>query len=63
MQLDKLGIDYIQRRPALIEEVTLDQVRAAAKKLLSAEPAIMGVGPRLAVPVTANDPALCQASR
>ncbi|SIT54714.1 Uncharacterized zinc protease-like protein y4wB [Mesorhizobium prunaredense] len=48
MQLDKLGIDYIQRRPALIEQVTLDQVRAAAKKLLSAEPAIMGVGPRLA---------------
>lgn len=31
MQLDKLGIDYIQRRPALIEQVTLDQVRAAAK--------------------------------
>ncbi|UVC15319.1 M16 family metallopeptidase [Mesorhizobium onobrychidis] len=48
LQLDKLGIDYIQRRPALIEQVTLDQVRAAAKKLLSAEPAIMGVGPRLA---------------
>ncbi|MER8614357.1 pitrilysin family protein [Mesorhizobium sp. M1216] len=48
LQLDKLGIDFIQRRPALIEKVTLDQVRAAAKKLLSAKPAIMGVGPRLA---------------
>ncbi|PBB51977.1 MULTISPECIES: pitrilysin family protein [Mesorhizobium] len=47
LQLDKRGIDYIQHRPALIEQVTLDQVRAAAKKLLSAEPAIMGVGPRL----------------
>ncbi|TJW45312.1 MAG: insulinase family protein, partial [Mesorhizobium sp.] len=47
LQLEKLGIDYIQRRPALIEQVTLDQVRAAAKKLLSAEPTIMGVGLRL----------------
>ena len=46
-QLDKLGIDYIQRRTALIDQVTLDQVRAAAKRLLSAEPAIMSVGPRL----------------
>lgn len=25
LQLDKLGIDYIQRRPALIEQVILDQ--------------------------------------
>ncbi|MFD1984691.1 M16 family metallopeptidase [Mesorhizobium newzealandense] len=47
LQLDKHGIDYIQRRPALIEQVNLDQVKATAKKLLSAEPAIMGVGPRL----------------
>ncbi|QND62430.1 M16 family metallopeptidase [Mesorhizobium huakuii] len=47
LQLDNLGTDYIQRRPALIEQVTLDQVRAAAKKLLSAEPAIMVVGPPL----------------
>ncbi|UVK49126.1 insulinase family protein (plasmid) [Mesorhizobium sp. AR07] len=47
LQLDNLGTDYIQRRPVLIEQVTLDQVRAAAKKLLSAEPAIMVVGPPL----------------
>lgn len=47
LQRDKLGIDYIQRRPALIEQVTLDQVRAAAKKLLPVEPAIMSIGPRL----------------
>ncbi|MET2831240.1 pitrilysin family protein [Mesorhizobium shangrilense] len=46
-QLDKLGIDYIQRRADLIDQVTLDQVKAAAKKLLSAEPAIMVVGPPL----------------
>ncbi|WP_404928086.1 M16 family metallopeptidase [Mesorhizobium sp. ORM16] len=48
LQLDKLGIDYVQRLPALIQQVTIDQVRAAAKNLLSAEPAIMGVGPGLA---------------
>ncbi|MCV3211566.1 insulinase family protein [Mesorhizobium sp. YC-39] len=47
MQIDNLGIDYIQRRPALIDQVTLDQVKAAAKKLLSAEPSIMVVGPPL----------------
>ncbi|TIL79697.1 MAG: insulinase family protein, partial [Mesorhizobium sp.] len=47
LQLDKLGIDYIQRHAALIDQVTLDQVKAAARKLLSAEPAIMIVGPPL----------------
>ncbi|WP_353646034.1 pitrilysin family protein [Mesorhizobium sp. WSM2239] len=47
LQLDKLGIDYIQRRAALINQVTLDEVKAAARKLLSTEPAIMVVGPPL----------------
>ncbi|WP_184878926.1 M16 family metallopeptidase [Mesorhizobium sangaii] len=47
LQLDNLGTDYIQRRSALIYQVTLDQAKAAAKKLLSAEPAIMVVGPPL----------------
>ncbi len=45
LQEDDLGIDYVQSRAALINAVTLDQVKAAAKKLLSAEPAIMVVGP------------------
>ncbi len=44
-QLDKLGIDSIQHRAALIDQVTLEQVKAAAKKLLSGDPAIMVVGP------------------
>ncbi|MBZ9852468.1 insulinase family protein [Mesorhizobium sp. CA13] len=48
LQVDDLGIDYIQRRTGLINAVTLDQVKAAAKKLLSAEPTIMIVGPPLA---------------
>ncbi|KAB2955770.1 MAG: insulinase family protein [Rhizobiaceae bacterium] len=45
LQLDELGIDYIERRAALINGVTLDDARIAAKKLLSAEPAVMVVGP------------------
>ena len=34
MQLDDLGIDYIERRPALIDAVTLDDVKRVAKRLL-----------------------------
>jgi zinc protease len=45
LQEEKLGIDYIERRTALIESVTLDQVKAAARKLLSADPAILVIGP------------------
>lgn len=45
LQMDNLGIDYMQKREALIEAVTLDDVKAAAKKLLIAEPAILIVGP------------------
>ena len=48
LQLDDLGIDYMQRRAGYINAVTLDQVKAAAKKLLTADPAIMVVGPPLA---------------
>ena len=45
LQMDGLGIDYIDRRVKLIDDVTLDQVKAVAKRLLSAEPAVMLVGP------------------
>ncbi|MBZ9669203.1 M16 family metallopeptidase [Mesorhizobium sp. ES1-3] len=48
LQLDDLGIDYMQRRTGYINAVTLDQVKAVAKKLLTAEPTIMVVGPPLA---------------
>lgn len=47
LQLDELGIDYIDRRAALINAVTLGEAHAAAKRLLSAEPATMVVGPAL----------------
>lgn len=45
LQIDDLGIDYMQRRAAIIDGVTLDQVKAAAKKLLSVEPTVMILGP------------------
>ncbi|MGX9147850.1 M16 family metallopeptidase [Mesorhizobium sp. 128a] len=48
LQLDDLGIDHMQRRTGLINAVTLDQVKAAAKKLLSTEPTVIVVGPPLA---------------
>jgi zinc protease len=47
LQLDDLGIDYIDRRGALIEAVPLADVKAAAKRLLEAEPAVMVLGPPL----------------
>lgn len=46
LQMDRLGIDYIQRRVKLINDVTLDDVTAVAKRLLTAEPAVMLVGPK-----------------
>ncbi|ODT07613.1 MAG: zinc protease [Mesorhizobium sp. SCN 65-20] len=47
LQTDELGIDYMQRRIDLISAVTLDQVKAVAQKLLSVEPAVMILGPKL----------------
>jgi zinc protease len=32
-QLDNLGIDYIQRRPAIIDAVTLDDAKRVAKRI------------------------------
>ncbi len=47
LQMDDLGIDYMQRREALINAVTLDDVKAAARKLLTTEPAVLVIGPPL----------------
>ncbi len=46
LQTDELGIDYMQRRIDLINAVKLDDVKAAARKLLSVEPALMILGPK-----------------
>jgi len=45
--LQEAGLDreYIDKRADLIDAVTLDQVKAIAKKLLEAEPAILIFGP------------------
>lgn len=45
LQEEKLGIDYIERRADYINAVTTEQVKAVAKRLLTAEPAILLVGP------------------
>lgn len=45
LQKDGRGIDYIERRVALIEAVTLDEIKKAAAKLLTAEPAVLVIGP------------------
>jgi zinc protease len=47
LQEQDLGADYIERREALIDAVTIEEVRAAAKKLLNSEPAVLVVGPAL----------------
>jgi zinc protease len=44
MQVDNLGIDYIQRRPAMIDAVTLADVRRVAKRLLEAGMLVTVVG-------------------
>ncbi|MBL8579429.1 MAG: insulinase family protein [Mesorhizobium sp.] len=45
LQQEGLGIDYMQRRDALINAVTLEQVRDVARRLLTADPAILVIGP------------------
>ncbi|MBC2887058.1 insulinase family protein [Ochrobactrum sp. CM-21-5] len=47
VSLQKTGLprDYIDKRSELIDAVTLEQVKAIAKKLLEAEPAILIFGP------------------
>jgi zinc protease len=45
LQIDDLGIDYMERRADYINAVTLEDTRAAARKLLLAEPAVLIVGP------------------
>jgi zinc protease len=48
LQKEKRGIDYINRRVGYIEAVTLEGVKAAAQRLLQAEPAILVIGPKSA---------------
>ncbi|MGI9350573.1 MAG: M16 family metallopeptidase [Rhizobiaceae bacterium] len=45
IQTQNLGIDYIDKREALIDSVTLEDVNRVAKKLLSVDPTQIVVGP------------------
>lgn len=45
IQLDDLGIGYIDERQALIDAVSLDDVKAVAKRLLDTAPTVVTVGP------------------
>lgn len=51
IQLDDLGIDYIDRRNGLIQAVTLDDVRRVAKRLLDAGMLVTIVGRSQETPV------------
>lgn len=46
IQINDLGIDYIERRVDLIGSVSLDDVKASARRLLDADPAVLIVGPK-----------------
>lgn len=48
LQIDDRGVDYIERRVGYIEAVTLEQVKAAAERLLKAKPAVLIIGPETA---------------
>ncbi len=48
LQIDDLGIDYMDRRGALIDAVTVEEARQAAQKLLTVEPAVLTIGPEAA---------------
>ncbi|MGV8855430.1 MAG: M16 family metallopeptidase [Devosia sp.] len=48
LQMWDLGIDYIDRRADLINAVSIEDVRAMAAKLLTAQPAILQMGPATA---------------
>jgi len=45
LQNDNLGIDYMERRAALINGVTTQQTREVARRLLDKEPAVLIFGP------------------
>jgi zinc protease len=61
MQIDRLGIDYLDRRAGLIGGVTLDEARAVAKQLYDPARlsfAVVGDPPDLKPTRPARDPQL-----
>ena len=45
IQLDRLGIDYIDKRNDLVRAATLEDVKRAAERVFGGEPSIITVGP------------------
>lgn len=45
LQKDERGIDYIEKRIGYINAVTLEDVKAVAQRLLTAEPSVLVIGP------------------
>ena len=58
-QIDKLGIDYIERRNAIVDAVTLEDAREAAKRLWGQglTTVIVGRAPQAAARPAATPPA------
>ena len=54
MQLDNLGIDYIERRPGLIDAVTLADAKRVAKRLLESKMLTVVVGRATGLTKTTN---------
>lgn len=48
LQLDGLPIDYMDRRAALINAVTVEETKKVAERLLTVEPAVLNLGPAAA---------------
>lgn len=46
IQIDDLGIDYIDKRNGLIEKVTIDDIRRVAKRLFAEPQTVVTVGPK-----------------
>ena len=63
LQLDHLGLDYFQRRPALIDAVTLDDARRVAKRLFDNGMLVTVVGRPEGVAAADTDSGQAGASR
>jgi zinc protease len=55
IQIEDLGVDYVERRNALVEAVSLDDIRRVAKRMLAADRMITTiVGKPVEAPATAG---------
>jgi zinc protease len=57
IQIENLGIDYIDKRNAMIEAVTLDDVKRVAKRLFATDLSLVVVGPDVPQAAPTPEPA------